>query len=256
MGGMASRPYVSIASCRQWAGPSSRALGPPVPSLRPSLSGQQHRRRPTWLWMWVASMVSCPSGPTASPTSGLCPGPRGAGAGAAGGGRVAAGRGPGKRSWCACGVDLECGRGTRAEKNRPRTLGKSERPEEVGRKQQSGTSCPLPRLSWCLLLFRRPVLLPSTLLEHGGGAGWRHPEAQVGCMPYPAQLTSAPGKKGGRGRRPDSPKPPGSPLGMLGVCSYPRVSPSGTSWFHPFFMSLHMLSSGAWWTAGGAGRWL
>uniref|UniRef100_A0A8C0DWL5 Uncharacterized protein n=1 Tax=Balaenoptera musculus TaxID=9771 RepID=A0A8C0DWL5_BALMU len=55
MGGMASRLCVNIASCRPWARPNSRALALPAPSLRPSSSGQQPRRRPGWLWTWAAS---------------------------------------------------------------------------------------------------------------------------------------------------------------------------------------------------------
>lgn len=81
-----------------------------------------------------------------------------------------------------------------------------------------------------LLLSRRPVLLPGTLLEHGGGAGRRHPEAQVGsCMPCPAhQCTWEEGREGQEAR---FSSPPGSPRpGMLGsapIPESPQVVPLG-----------------------------
>uniref|UniRef100_A0A8C3VXM3 Uncharacterized protein n=1 Tax=Catagonus wagneri TaxID=51154 RepID=A0A8C3VXM3_9CETA len=56
-GGMASRPCVSIASCRPWARPDSRARRLPAPSPRPSWSGQQPGSGPGWRWMWAASTV-------------------------------------------------------------------------------------------------------------------------------------------------------------------------------------------------------
>lgn len=171
-----------------------------------------------------------PSPPAAFPPAGLCPG-------------------PGEAGGCLLGVALE-GLGVHVGW----TWNAGEEPSkarEAGRKQQHRASCRPPRLSWCLLSSRRPVLLPGTLLEHGGGAGWRHPEAQVGSR------TNCPAhqgrRKGGAGGR--SSNPPGCPLGMLGVRSCPRVSPGGTSWPYPSFMSLHMLSPGGWRMAGGAGRW-